>query len=808
VDAFLRDLRHGFRALTAEPSFTILAVATLALGIGAATAIFTVVDSVLLRPLQYKDPGRIVVALHGPEGSSPVSPADFLDYRAQARCFEALSVAQAWGVTLGGDRPERIAAMQVTADLFDLLGVAPILGRTFAEGEDHAGANQVAVLGYGLWQRHFAGDPSIVNRTVTIDGRPFLVVGVMPPTFRFAPFWQTRAELWAPISLDARRDDRDGRSLRLFGRLKDDVTVAQAQEEMSAIAARLERDYPATNTGVSIKVQPLLDKAVAGIRGTLLALLGMVVFVLLISCANVASAMLARASARQQDTSVRLALGATPWRIVRHGLSESVLLSVAGAVCGLGLAIWGVRSLTAWLPPGSLPRQQDVGFDVSVYVATTVATLAAAVITGLVPAVQAVRPNLVAALQEGGRGSTDGGLRRSLRSLLIAAEVALALALLVGATLMGQTMRALSDVNPGFRVDHLAVADVSLAGTPYAAPEARYAMYDRVRERLRRLPGVTSVSAINHLPLAGDVWTLGYTVEGRPAPSPGSRWSAIYRVVAPGYFATSGLPLIEGRDFSTADNAATLPVVIVSRSMAARRWPGASALGQRIRLPGPANVQAPLTVVGIAADARQGSWTSAPADEVYVALAQRATEFGLSSVTFLMRTSGDPHAAAASVPSAVFDLDRGVPVSSVTTMDDVVGDALWRQRLTARLTGLFALVALLLAAVGIYAAVSYAMGRRTREFGVRAVLGGTPRELQRLALVEGLRPVVVGTCAGIALSLAASRLIEGLLIGVTAVDPLSFLVAVLVLMAAGAGAAWLPARRASRQDPLIALRQP
>jgi putative ABC transport system permease protein len=369
-------------------------------------------------------------------------------------------------------------------------------------------------------------------------------------------------------------------------------------------------------------------------------------------------------------------------------------------------------------------------------------------------------------------------------------------------------MRALNRVNPGFRVDHLAVADVSLAGTPYAAPEARYVMYDRVRERLRQLPGVTSVSAINHLPLAGDVWTLGYTVEGRPVPAPGARWSAIYRVVAPGYFATSGLSLIEGRDFSTADSATALPVAIVSRSMAARRWPGASALGQRILLPGPGNVQAPLTVVGIAADARQGSWTTSPSDEVYVALAQRATEFGLATMTFLLRTTGDPRAVAVTVPAAVFDLDRGVPVSSVTTMEEVVGDALWRQRLTARLSGLFAVVALLLAAIGIYAAVSYAMGRRTREFGVRAVLGGTPRQLQRLALAEGLQPVVVGACIGIAASLVASRLIEGLLFGVTAVDPPSFIVAIAILVAAGAGAAWLPARRASRQDPMVVLRQP
>ena len=562
-----------------------------------------------------------------------------------------------------------------------------------------------------------------------------------------------------------------------------------------------------TESRCAIAVRPLLDKVVSGVRATLLALMSMVTFVLLIACANVASAMLARASGRQQDVAVRLALGASPWRVVRQLLTESLLLASAGASVGFALAVWGVHWLVTMLPAASLPRQQDVGFDLRVFAAATIATLVAGVATGLVPALQITRPGLVSAFQGGLRGATDGAHRKWVRSLLIGVEVALALVLLVGAGLMGRTMLALTDVDPGFRVDHLVVADVSLGGTPHANRAARYPMYRRISERLSALPGITYVSAINHLPLAGDVWTLGYSIEGRPVPTAGQRWSAVYRVVDAGYFATAGLPLLEGRDFSTSDREGSVPVAIINKTMADRRWPGRSPVGERIHLPGPGEVQAPITIVGVAANARQGDWTSPPSDEVYVALAQRSTEFGLAAVTFLLRTSGDPNAIAGSIPGAVAEVDRGVPVSRVTTMEDVVADALWRQRLTAQLTGVFALLALALAAIGIYAAVGYAVARRTREFGVRIALGGTPRQLQGLALFEGLRPVAIGAVVGIAIAIAASRFADRLLFGVRSTDPMSFSASVLVLLLVAACAAWVPARRASRQDPMVALRQ-
>ena len=808
MDILLRDLRYSLRALIAEPSFTVLAIATLALGIGAATAIFTVVDSVLLRPLPYKDADRLVVALHGPDASSPMSPADFTDYRQGARSFDGLAAAQAWGVTLGGaDRPERVAALQVSANLMDVLGVPPLLGRTFAAGEDEAGHARVVVLGHGIWQRRFGANPAVVGTDVLLDGQAYAVIGVMPPTFRFAPFWQTRAELWAPLALTARRDDRGGRSLRVFGRLRADVPLAQAQQEMTTIASRLERDHPATNTGIAVTIRPLLDKVVAGVRGTLLALMGMVTCVLLIACANVASSMLARASGRQQEVAVRLALGASPWRIVRQLLTESLLLASAGSVLGFLAAGWGVSWLMSLLPPGSLPRQQDVGFGLRIYLASTVATVIAGVVTGLVPALQIARPQLSAVFQ-GVRGATESAARIRTRRLLVAAEVALAFVLLVGAGLMGRTLVALSTVDPGFRTEHLAVAGVSLAGTPFAAPAARYQMYQRFRERFAALPGVVSVSAVNHLPIAGDVWTLGYTVEGRPAPAPGDRWAAIYRVVDPGYFATIGLPLVEGRDFSGADREGAMPVAVVNRSMAERRWPGESALGRRIRLPGPGNADAPLTIIGVVGNAHQRGWTAPSDDEVFVALAQRSTEFGLSGVTFVLRTSSRPDAVAAAIPAAAAEVDRSVPISDVTTMEAVVSEAIWRQRLTAQLTATFAAIAVLLAAIGIYAAVAYSVARRTREFGVRLALGGTPRQVQRLAVVDGLKPIVPGAAIGAAGALLTARGAERLLYGVAPLDPVSFGGSLLMLMAVAVAAAWLPARRASRHDPMAALRQP
>ena len=804
----VRDLRYGIRVLVHEPGFSLLAILALALGIGATTAIYTVVDSVLLRPLPYKDPARLVVALHGPEATGPVSPADYLDFQREAYSFQRLGAARAWSGTMGtGERPEIVAGLRVTAEIFDLLGVPALVGRTFVEGDSRPGQEQILVLSYGLWQRRFGGDRSVVGRAIPIDNRPYVVVGVMPPSFRFAPFWQTRAEMWTPLSLANQLSDRSGRSLRLFGRLKDEVTVAQAQAELSAIAARLAQTYPQTNAGIGITVRPLLDKVVSGVRPTLVALMAMVMFVLLIACANVANTLLARASGRQKEIGLRVAIGASRGRLIRQMLTESVLLAAAGAVVGVFFAFWGINWLLAMLPPASLPRQQDVTFDLRVFTVAALATFVTGIVTGLIPALQLLRGSVVHAFQDGGKGSTESAGRKRLRGVLVSLEVTLALVLLVGAGLMARTMMKLGHVDPGFRVDRLAVATVSLAGTPHAQAAARHPMFLRVREGLAALPGVTSVSAINHLPLAGDIWNLGYTIEGRSRPLPGQGWSAAYRVIQPGYFSTMELPLMSGRDFSDADAAASSPVAIVNRAMAERRWPGESPVGRRIFLPGPANVQAPITIVGVAANARQSDWTSAPTDEVYLPFAQRSAEFGLTALTFLLRTAADPQAVAAAIPGEVALLDRGVAVSDNTTMAAVVAAELWRERLTAQLSGVFAFVALGLAAIGVYAVVSYSVARRTREFGVRIALGATRGNVVRLALAEALAPVLAGSVLGFFGAVSASRLMQAFLFEISVVDPVALGGATLALAVVAAIAAWLPARQASRLDPVAALRR-
>ena len=640
LDVLVRDARYAVRSLLREPLFTSLAVVALALGTGATTAIFTVVDSVLLRPLPYSDPERLVVALHGDAATGPVSPADYLDYRGAARSFDAIGAAQAWAATLtDGDRPERIAGLQVSTNIFQLLGVSPIAGRTFAADEDAPGRNRVVVLGHALWQRRFAADPRIVGRSISLDGEPYIVLGVMPSSFRFAPFWQTRAEMWVPLSLSARSTDRSGRSLRVFARLKADVTLNQAQTEMSAIAASLAQAFPQTNARLGITIQPLLDKVVANVRGTLLALMAMVTFVLLIACANVANGLLARASGRQREMALRAAIGASRGRIVRQLLTESLMLSAAGAAAGLLLAASSVQWLTTLLPPASLPRQQEVGLDFRVFLIAALATVVCGVVTGLAPAVQLARRGLTSTLLDGAKGATEGGQRKHLRTLLVASEVGLALVLLVGAALMGRTMARLGSVDAGFATDRVAVASVSLAGTPHAAATNRASMFTRVQERLAGMPGVSSVGAINHLPLAGDLWTLNYAIEGRPVPAPGEELAAVYRVVLPGYFESMGIRRLQGRDLRDSDLAGMPNVAVINQAMADRRWPGESAVGKRIRLPGPSRVQAPIEIVGVVADVRQSGWTDAPADEVYLAYAQRAGEFGLSTMTFVMRTT-------------------------------------------------------------------------------------------------------------------------------------------------------------------------
>jgi predicted permease len=793
-----QEIRHCLRSLGKSPGFTILAILALALGIGANTAIFSVVNGVLLRPLAYGDPDRLVTILHF--GQDPVSPDDYLDWRKQSRSFQQMGAAQVWNAPLTGrDDAEVLSGMQVSPNIFSLLGVPAFRGRTFEAGDDQPGHGHVAVLSHRLWQRRFGGDPKIIGQQVILNGESYTVNGIMPESFHFAPFWATNADVWVPLLLDKRLNDRGGRSLRIFARLRDGVPLEQAQADIDVICRRLEAEYPATNAGMTAQVVPLQEKVVSNIRPTLLVLLGTVGFVLLIACSNVANLMLVRANGRMKETAVRLALGSSRWRVIRQSLVESLLLSLAGAAMATVIASWGIRGLIASLPAESLPRLNEVGIDKTVLAFTALIALLTGVVCGLAPALRAFRTDLQETLKSGGRGSTAGRSEHRTRSLLVISEVALALMLLVGAGLMLRTFEQLEAVDPGFDPHHLLTLEVAAAGKTYRTGPSRIRFFDQLRPRLEAVPGVESVSFINHLPISGDIWTLGIIIYGRPNPPPGQQPTAAYRVVQPGYFATMKIHMLEGRDFNSHDLRDTTPVAIVNEGLAKHHWPGEDAMGQRLRLG--ANW---LTIVGVIKNVKQTDWTQNPDDEIYLPYAQSDAQFGY--MTLVMRAHGDPLALSKPVEEQVRALDKDVPIAHVQSMEQVIADKLWRGRLAMTLLGLFAAVAVTLAALGIYGAISYSVSQRTGEIGIRMALGADSGDVLRMVLRQGLLTVGIGVVVGLCGAWILTRTLGTLLYGVTATDPITFAAVPVLLTALSTVACCLPALRAAKVDPVTALK--
>jgi predicted permease len=801
IETVWRDVRFAARTLLRSPGFTTAAVLALALGIGATTAIFSVVDAVLLRPLPYAEPDRLAVIFNGT--SSAVSPANFLDWRRQSSRLGSMGAAESWGPNLaGGDRAEQLRGVRVTAGLIPLLGVKPALGRLFTPDEERPGQEHVVVLGYRVWQRRFGGDPSVVGRPVVLDGAPHTVVGVMPHGFEFPPFWATGAELWAPLPLTDRATNR-GESLRAFARLAPGATLEGARAEMATITARMEEANPGTNRDVTVR--GLNDVVVGDVRLALVVLLGAVGFLLLIACANVAHMLLARASARHKEIAVRAALGASRARVVRHLLTESVVLAGAGGLAGLALAAAAIRGLIG-LSPGNLPRLESATLDLRVLAVTAAVSLATGILFGLVPALQASRSDLNVALREGERGSTAGG-RHRLRRLLMASELALALVLLVGAGLMIRTFVALQRFDPGFDPRRVVTAVVSLTGSQSAEPGRRAAFYRAATERIRALPGVEGVSTINHLPLAGDVWRFGFHVEGRPIAKPGEGPRATYRVVSPGYFDTMGLRLVAGRDFTDDDGMAAPGVIIINESLAQKIWPGEDPLGRRVTLGDPLE-PVWLTVVGVTRDAARGKWAAPSDQEMYLPLLQTRShlEGPFTFMTFVARTTGDPSATAPFLRTAIWEVDASVAVSELQTMNEVVAHATASPRFYLLLLASFAAAALALAAVGIYGVMSYSVARRRGEIGIRMALGARPADVLRLVMGEAVGVAAAGAAAGLVAALALTRLMSGLLYGVAATDPATFAAVCGVLGLVALLATYIPARRAVRTDPLTALR--
>jgi putative ABC transport system permease protein len=813
LDNLRRDARFATRLLRRMPGFTVVAALTLALGIGASTAIFTVVDAVLLRPLPYRDPARLFMLQHA---GGTVAAATFLDWKAASRTVERMSAAEYWTPNLtGGDKPEEVQAIRVGADHLPMFGVSPILGRVFLPEEEHAGPHRVIVLGYGIWERRFASDPHVIGRTIQVDGEPHVIVGVMPRGFRFVPLWAEDAALAAPLVLDTRRMDRQGSSLRVFARVRAGVTLAQARRDLAAIGDRLAREYPGTDQRIAATA--LQDAVVGSVRGALLVLFAAVACVLLIACANVAHLQLMRAAAREREFAVRAALGGSRSRLVQQSLVESAVLSIAGGLVGLVLAHAGVRLLVALAPAGRLPRLEAITIDGTVLAFALGTTALAAVVFGFGPALAASAGDVHDALRDGARGAGDSLRRRRVRAALVVSEVAMALVLLTTAGLVVRSFQSMRAVDTGYAVHNLVSMTVSLKGTKQATPmRRRAAFFDELMRQVRAIPGVEDASAINHLPMHGDHWHFPFAVEGRPKPRSDEPASASFRVAQPGYFRTMRIPIVAGRDLTPDDEAAGAHVVVVNESMARRRWPNASPIGRRITVDDPSTGADWFTVVGVVREVRQGSLTEGSSEEMYFpylpapdeeAIPLRLANF-LSPVymTLVVRTRSDQRAVTTAVESIVRSMERDAPVSDVTTMEQVVAEQFAQPRFYVLLFGAFAVVALALAIVGVYGVISYSVARRTREIGLRVALGAPPSGPFRLVVSQGMQLASIGIALGLATAFGVTRYLRSVLFSVRPTDPVTLAAAALLLAVTALAACCLPAWRASRVDPMVALR--
>jgi len=808
LDVLRRDVRFGARSLIKTPAFTIAATIALALGIGATTAILSVVNGVLLRPLPYADSDRLVVVLRNYRNA--VAPANMFDWRSQTRSFTDLAAAEFWSPNLTGtDNPEQVNGLHLSAGLLPMLGVPPLLGRVFTADEDVPGREDVTVISYGLWQRRFGGDRGVIGRQISLDGHPVTIIGVMPQSFQFAPFWATRSELWAPIAFGARASNRGSNSLRVFGRLKPGVSLEQARADIAAVTERLEKLYPGTNRNVT--VQTLKDKVVGDIQTPLLVLLGAVAFVLLIACANVAHMLLARAAARQREVAIRAALGASRGRIISQLLVESVVLGMIGGCAGLVLALWGVHALTA-ANPAIIPGVAKVTIDGRVLFMTTLITGLTVIIFGMLPALRAARVDLAGTFRDGDRGATDGHGKHRLRSALVVSEFALALVLLTGAGLMIRSVVALQRIDPGFDPRNVITMSISAKGTKEGEPTTRAAFFAEALERVRAIPGVESASYINHLPITGDEWGFDFAIEGRPKRKRGDEFGATYRVVFPGYFHAMRIPILRGRDLDESDRAGSPKVVVINEYMAKTHWPGEDAIGKRITL----DDSTWVSIVGVTKNTVRSSWAAPAEEEFYFPFAQsryftdNASHY--SSLTLVARASCraqircDASALTMPIVSQIRAIDRNIPISVVETMSSAVAGATAESRFYLVLLVTFAAIALTLAAVGIYGVISYSVSRRTHEIGIRIALGAQPSTVRWFIVRQGMSLSVIGGVAGLAVAFATTRLMSKLLYGVTPADPVTLVSVAVVLCGVGLMASYLPARRATRIDPLAALR--
>lgn len=794
MNALIQDLRYAARMLRRNPAFTAVAALTLALGIGMNTAIFSVLHAVLFRPLPYAHAERLVrIDETKGRGGIGVSPPNFVDFQQQNHSFEQIAAYTGGAFVLtGGPEPVRVESLEVSHNLFSLLGVKPLLGRTFSAEEEKPWQKQVAVMAHSLWQRHFAKDPGLVGQNITLDNKSYLVAGIMPPEFEF-PIQPNKVELWTPLVLPADRANlRGAHYLDVIGLLKNDTPQSKAHADLELIANRIARQYPEFVSGQMILV-PLKQDFVGKVWPLLYMLAGAVTLVLLIATANVASLLLARAAARQKDVAVRIALGASRSRIVGQLLAESVLLALIGGAAGLVLTLWGTEVLVA-IGPKDIPRLQATRVDGWVLMFTLITSLLTGILFGLAPALQATRSDLNSVLKIGG-ASGAAVPRQRLRRILVVSEVALTLVLLCGAGLLVKTLWKLNSVHPGFDPEKVMVAEVVLPKTRYPDGASQSAFFQELLGGIATLAEVESAGGTTNLPLSGTNMVFLTSIEEHPERSA----PASFRAVSPGYFRTMRIPLIRGRWFGDGDTQSSPSVVVVNEAMARSFWPGEQPLGKRVTH---GFKKGAAEVVGVVGDVKYAGLDREMKPELYAPFSQNPWPF----MRLVVRARSDPMRLATAIRSQGQALDKDQPFDKITTMEAIVSTSIAPRRFYMQLLGVFAALALVLAVVGIYGVVSYTVTQRTHEIGIRIALGAVERDVLRLALSEGVKLTLIGMVLGIAGALAATQVLSSLLFEVKPADPMTFLVLSLLLAAAALFATYVPARRAAKVDPMVALR--
>jgi putative ABC transport system permease protein len=805
METLLKDIRYGLRMIVKSPSFTVVAVLALALGIGANSAIFSVVNAVLLRALPFEHQEQLVQVwgtnLKRGTSRNAASYPDFADFRDQNRVFEHIAAyTQSVAILTGVDAPEQLNGATASGDLFAVLGARAVQGRVFTTEDEQPTSQRVAVVSYGLWQGRFAGNAKLIGQQITLDGVSRTVVGIMPQDFAF-PLEAQKTEYWIPLDPTTETNkERGAHYLGVIARLKSNVSLPQAQAEMETIARRLEQQYPERNAGRGVSLISMYENVVGRVRPALLILLGAVGFVLLIACANVANLLLARAASRQKEIAIRSALGANRMRIIRQLLTESILLSMLGGFLGLLLALWGMDLLVAVMP-ANLPRLKEIGLDSHVLSFTLIVSFLTGIIFGLVPALQASRTDLNESLKEGGRSSSEGIRRNRVRSLLVVSQVALSLVLLVGAGLLIRSFTRLRDVNPGLDPHRVLTAVVALPDGKYHEEPQIAAFFEQALQHAATIPGLESVGAVSPLPLTGDMATNLLTVEGQPPLAADERLTTNTRVIGGDYFRTMSIPLIRGRYLTEQDKRDAPRVVVINETLARKYFPGEDPIGKRIEVTATDNNMA--EIVGIVGDVRHLSLDEESGPESYFSYQQIPSSY----MNMVARSKSDnPASLASGLRQAVAQVDKDQPLSDVKTMEQLLADSLARRRFNMLLLGLFAAVALLLAAVGIFGVMNYSVTQRTHEIGIRMALGAQSRDVLRMIVGQGMILALIGVLIGLAASFALTRLMSSLLYGVTATDPLTFAAVALILSAVALLASFIPARRATRVDPIIALR--